>query len=231
MAALASVASPGEVATEKQHDEAITPTGLIPVYPPGKFCSGIKSLYASMVDIDGLPRESRHAGIDAGRLGEIILAPASGIVIAAWIANWGWGEEGALLIRHSRKDLNLKDGIPFYYSAFYHLKPELVKNYQPGQAVSRGQALGTVFRPGGDEKYLPEVHWETWAVSDNTTIEWKQNELDYPYWINPNAKLVDPLFLLSLNIKSGSTEVQITPYQTHANYKNFKGFTYILSCN
>ncbi len=219
------------VATEKQHDEVITPTGLVPAYPPNKFCSGIKSLYASMVDIDGLPREEKHSGIDAGRLGEPILAPASGVVLSAWVADWGWGEEGALLIRHTRQDLNREDGASFYYSAFYHLKTQMVENYKPGQTVTRGEELATVFRPGGKKQYLPEVHWETWAVSNDTSIEWKENELGYSYWVNKKAELVDPLQLLGLHTENGTNEVMVTPYEAGNNYSKFKGFTYIFSCN
>ncbi len=171
-----------------------------------------------------------HTGIDTGRLGEPVLSPADGTVISAWIADWGWGEEGALLIRHSKQDLNYKNGAPHYYSAFYHLKTDMIKNFRPGQKVTRGEKLATVFRPGGNEKYLPEVHWETWAVSNDASLEWKKSDVGYYYWTNTEAQLVDPLYLLGLHTKTDAKKIPITPYDNNSNYNNFQGFTYILPC-
>lgn len=90
----------------------IVETGLYRIYPRGYSCSRLTSLYASMIDVDGSRRDRPHSGVDGGSLGDAIFAPADGTVKATWLANWGWGEEGALIIRHSRKDLNLRTGPP-----------------------------------------------------------------------------------------------------------------------
>ena len=97
-------------------------TGLIPRYPDDYNCSPLTSLYASWDDVDGTRRDEVHSGVDGGRLGDPILAPASGEIRAAWKANWGWGEEGALLLRHTREELGLQHGPEFFYSEFDHLR-------------------------------------------------------------------------------------------------------------
>ena len=76
----------------------IKPTGLRPQYPAG-FCSPLTSLYASWIDVDGTRRTEAHSGVDGGRLDDPILAPGPGTIRAVWQADWGWGNEGALLIK------------------------------------------------------------------------------------------------------------------------------------
>jgi hypothetical protein len=133
-------------------------TGLIPRYPDGHDCSPLTSLYASWDDVDGTRRDEVHSDVDGGRLGDPILAPASGEIRAAWKANWGWGEEGALLLRHTREELGLQDGPEFFYSEFDHLRLRDAQSFAEGDPIVRGQQLATVFRPGGNPEYLPEVH-------------------------------------------------------------------------
>jgi len=220
-----------EIHNDGENGYGIVPTGLTPRYPDGWDCSPLTSLYASWVDVDGLPRKEIHSGVDGGRLGETILAPAAGAVRAVWEANWGWGREGALLIRHSRADLNLRSGPPFYYSAFYHMRLEDTRAMQSGGEVRRGQVLGSVSRPGGKRRYLPEVHWEVYEVSNDDALVWDLNDLGFRYWMNASAKLVDPLELLGLEkppLRDGSVLIQ--PFAENDDFAKFRGFTYILPC-
>jgi murein DD-endopeptidase MepM/ murein hydrolase activator NlpD len=209
----------------------ITKTGLTPIYPQGFACSPLTSLYASWQDIDGSRRGEAHSGVDGGRLGEPIYAPAAGTVVAAWKADWGWGDEGALLVQHSREQLNLTDGSAFYYSAFYHLRFEDAAAFKPGQPIARGQQLATVFRPGGKQRFLPEVHWEVWEISDAETLRWIENKHRRPDWVNKTAMLIDPLYLLSRETPPGANlEVVVVPFEAGKDYSAFRGFTYILPC-
>jgi murein DD-endopeptidase MepM/ murein hydrolase activator NlpD len=209
----------------------ITATGLTPLYPEGFACSPLTSLYASWTDIDGSRRREAHSGVDGGRLGEPIYAPGPGTVVARWKADWGWGDEGALLVQHSRAGLNLKDGAPFYYSAFYHLRFDDVVGYQPGQMIARGQEIARIFRPGGKKRYLPEVHWEVWEITDPETLRWIENKHGRPDWVNKSAILIDPLYVLSRETPpNANLEVAITPFEPHKDFSAFRGFTYILPC-
>jgi hypothetical protein len=72
----------------------ITETGLRPVYPRDRACSRLTSLYASWIDVDGTRRDEKHSGIDGGRLGDAVLAPAPGTVRRVWVADWGQGHGG-----------------------------------------------------------------------------------------------------------------------------------------
>lgn len=209
----------------------IQPTGLVPRYPSSQNCSPLTSLYASWTDVDGSRRDEPHSGVDAGRLGEPILAPARGVVIAAWHANWGWGQEGALLIRHTREELGLHDGAKYYYSEFDHLKYEDIRSIVEGAVIERGERLAAVFRPGGKKRYLPEVHWEVWEIDDDRSTTWHTNKFGGRYWLNKTGHLIDPLYMLSLNAPVGEDgSVDILVYDPKADYVGFRGFTYILPC-
>lgn len=209
----------------------ISPTGLKPAYPRGYVCSPLTSLYASWIDVDGTRRDERHAGIDGGKLGDPVLAPAPGVVRAVWKANWQWGDEGALLIRHTREDLNLKGGPPFYYSAFYHLKLDDVRKFKAGDKIARGQKLANVFRPGGKPIYLPEVHLEVYEVKNDNILTWYNNEYGSNDWDNDSARLIDPLYLMALHKPpADGKHVEVTPFDKDADYSGFRGFTYILPC-
>lgn len=208
-------------------------TGLVPVYPEGYDCSPLTSLYASMIDVDGSERDEPHSGVDGGRYGDNILAPAGGVVLAVWRADWGWGDEGALLIKHSSEDLNFKQkGGPWYYSEFDHLDYDDISDFETGDVIVRGQQLAQVSRPGGRKRYLPEVHWEVWQVSDENDrlLEWKLNKQGMPFWLNSAADLIDPLSLFKGTGLSPEGTVEIRPNTRKERAKNPEGFNYILPC-
>jgi murein DD-endopeptidase MepM/ murein hydrolase activator NlpD len=204
---------------------------IYPAYPAGFRCSPLTSTYASWIDVDGSRRSKPHSGVDAGRLGEPILSPGPGTIRAAWHADWGWGAEGALMIRHTREELNLREGAPFYYSEFDHLKYADVRRFKEGQQIARGEKLADVYRPGGNRNYLPEVHWEVWEVGDDTDFSWSTNKFGGEYWINESARLIDPLYLLYRHTPPGEDgKARIAPFIAGAKYDHFPGFTYILPC-
>lgn len=208
----------------------VTPTVLRPIYPAGYKCSPITSPYATWIDVDGTRRDEIHTGVDAGRLGDRILAPAAGTIRAVWKADWKWGSEGALLIRHERSDVNLSNGPKYYYSEFDHLDFDEIKHFKEGQRIERGERLARVIRPGDNESYLPEVHWEVWEV-DNDNITWRTNRYGAPDWWNETAALIDPLYMLGINDPpADGSSVQITPFIKGKDYTRFRGFTYILQC-
>jgi hypothetical protein len=64
--------------------------------------------------------------------------------------------EGALLVVHTREDLNLNEGPKFYYAEFDHLKYENISGLKEGQRIARGERIASVYRPGGKRRYLPE---------------------------------------------------------------------------
>jgi murein DD-endopeptidase MepM/ murein hydrolase activator NlpD len=209
----------------------VTKTGLVPRYPAGYTCSPLTSLYASWEDVDGSRRMEAHSGVDGGRLGEPILAPGPGTVVAVWSTDWGWGHEGALLIRHTREELALQNGPKYYYSEFDHLEYEQIRAIPEGTRVKRGHQLATVSRPGGKRRYLPEVHWEVWEIDDESATVWSKNRFGGRYWRNSTGRLVDPLYMLSRN-KPPSEDgvVDIPAYDARVDYRGFRGFTYILPC-
>jgi murein DD-endopeptidase MepM/ murein hydrolase activator NlpD len=206
-------------------------TGLQPSYPTDYACPPLTSLYASWVDVDGTRRKERHSGVDGGRLGDPILAPAPAKVRRAWVADWGEGHEGAVLLLHTRGDLNLTDGPKFYYSEFDHLKYNDVANLREGQRIERGERIGYVFRPGGKNIYLPEVHLEVYEVDDDEALEWRVNARGTEFFINPKSRLIDPLYLLSLDVRPNvHLGAPIQPFDMKRDYSGFKGFTYFLEC-
>lgn len=215
--------------SDKGH--GVVETGLTPVYPDDYDCSPLTSLYASWIDVDGSKRTERHSGVDGGRFGEKIFAPASGIVKSAWKANWGWGEEGALLIRHTREDLGLTSGPKYYYSEFDHLNYQDIKSLAEGDKIKRGASFATVSTPGGKSRYLPEVHWEVWEIEDDDATVWGVNRHNGRYWTNASGRLVDPLYLLSRDSTPDELgQFSIPIFDKKKDYSKFKGFTYILPC-
>lgn len=222
---------PRKIAERGAHDYGIKPTGLKPQYPKDRACSPLTSLYASWIDVDGTRRDEIHSGVDGGRLGEPVLAPAPGTVRRVWVADWGQGHEGALLIVHTRQDLNLESGPKFYYSAFYHLRYGDVRNLKEGDPIARGQHLANVFRPGGKARYLPEVHLEVYEVGDDKATTWGTTRRGTDYFENPTYQLVDPLHMLSLEVRpTARRDVMIQPYDPQRDYSGFKGFSYFLPC-
>lgn len=205
--------------------------GTIPIYPAHLDCSPLTSLFSSWNDVDGSKRSEPHSGVDGGRLGEPIFAPAAGVVIAAWEADWGWGPEGALLIRHGRSDLGLRTGPSVYYSEFDHLRYDEIRSSTVGQQIRRGERLATVHRPGGKNRYAPEVHWEVWAIGDAAATIWRTNEFGGKYWTNRTGHLVDPLPMLGLDSpRSPDGGIRISVFDPRGDERNIRGFTYILPC-
>jgi murein DD-endopeptidase MepM/ murein hydrolase activator NlpD len=194
-------------------------------------CPPLTSLYASWIDVDGTRRKERHSGVDGGRLGDPVLAPAPGKVRRVWIADWGEGREGAVLLLHTREDLNLTNSPKFYYSEFDHLKYSDVSNLKEGQRIERGERIGQVFRPGGNGIYLPEVHFEVYEVDDDKALAWSVNARGTQFFINSKSRLIDPLYLLSLEVRpSAHLEAPIQPFDAKRDYSGFKGFTDFLEC-
>jgi hypothetical protein len=209
----------------------ITHTGLKPKYPKEFICSPLTSLYASWIDVDQTRRDELHSGIDGGRLGDAVLMPASATVRRVWVADWGQGHEGALLVTHTREDLGLTDGPELYYAEFDHLRYDDIRGLREGQRLARGERIATVFRPGGKRQYLPEVHLETYEVYDDSAIVWKVGEHGTEYFENPKSKLIDPLYLLSLQVRPNARlEVMIPPFEPERDYATYKGYTYHLPC-
>ncbi|WP_169309577.1 M23 family metallopeptidase [Rhodomicrobium vannielii] len=209
----------------------LKPTGLKPAYPGGFVCSQLTSLYASWIDVDGTRRSEAHSGVDGGKLGDTIHAPGPGRVVAAWKTNFGWGQEASLLILHSREDLNMSGGAPYYYSEFDHLRWNEVKRLQEGDRIERGQVIGRVTTPGSNRIYLPEVHWEIYEVDDPDEIEWVEKSNGLKYFLNKTAELIDPLYMLGRHRGiHADKRVEIAPFFDDADYSGFKGFTYILPC-
>lgn len=204
---------------------------LLPRYPSGRDCSPITSLFSSWDDVDGDKRDEPHTGIDAGRIGDAILAPAPGTVIAVWRADWGWGPEGALMMRHDKADLGLTEGPEFYYSEFDHLRYDEIAGIAVGRRIARGDVLAHVYRPGGNPEYLPEVHWEVWSIDDDNATVWDLNEHGARSWRNDTGHLVDPLYMMSLNgTIHADGSVPIQAFEPKRDYSGFRGFTYILRC-
>ena len=209
----------------------VKPTGLRPKYPADYVCSPLTSLYASFLDVDGTRRDEPHSGVDGGRLHEDVLAPAPGTVRRVWTADWGQGREGALLIVHTRADLNLTAGANFYYAAYYHLNFHDIEDLRQGQRIARGERIAQVSRPGGKSKYLPEVHLETYEVEDDAALTWSVSGRGTEYFENPSYRLIDPLYLLSLEVRpTAEGEVVVQPFEEERDYGAFKGFTYFLPC-
>jgi murein DD-endopeptidase MepM/ murein hydrolase activator NlpD len=206
----------------------ITPTGLEPKFPSGYDCPPLTSLYASWIDVDGTRRTERHSGVDGGRLNDPIIAPARGVIRAAWKANWGWGSEGAILMLHTSRDLGL-DGDKVYLSEFDHLLLREAQAFTEGEDIARGQELARVGRPGNDGRYLPEVHWEVWEADDDD-LAWHTNRYGGRFWRNASARLIDPLYLLGLNAPTDDDRAPITPFAAGIDMTKFRGFTYIFPC-
>jgi hypothetical protein len=164
-------------------------------------------------------------------LGEDVRAPADAVVIASWKANWGWGEEGALLIKHTEADLGLAGKSRIYFSEFDHLDFAEVESFHPGDQILRGQKLASVYRPGGDPRYLPEVHWEVWEIEDESATLWSTNRYDGPYWTNPTGRLIDPLSMFGLNgPRAGTKKVPLAIFDNTLPTGSVRGFSYILPC-
>jgi hypothetical protein len=70
-----------------------------------------------------------------------------------------------------------------------------------------------------------------WEANAESQLTWHKNKFGGLYWLIQSARLVDPLYMLSLNAPvHGDLNADITAYQQNVDYSNFVGFTYILPC-
>ena len=209
------------------------PTGLVPQYPFDSVCPALTSLYGSMTDVDGSKREKPHTGVDGGRFGDVVIAPADGKIIAVWETNHGWGPEWSVLISHTSRDLNLSENDVLFLSEFDHLERKDVAHLRKDNRIKRGQTLGKVRHPGGNPEFPAETHWEVYEVplSAENNSSWIKNKHGGDIWVNQSARLIDPLYMLSRNQRKNSRgRVDLTPFTKGNDYSAFRGFTYIFEC-
>jgi murein DD-endopeptidase MepM/ murein hydrolase activator NlpD len=193
-----------------------SPTILRPVYPDTHRCARITSLYGSWIDLDGTRRDVRHEGIDIGEFGGIVLAPSSGVIMAVWETDHGWGKDWSVLIGHADRDLASHDPTIAYYSEFDHLRSDDIDHLRVGDSVARGQEIGVVRHPGGDPQFRAEVHWEVYAVATarRHDLTWDVDGNGNETWWNGSADLIDPLLAMSRG-QAGPVDggVEIVPFE------------------
>lgn len=208
------------------------PIGLTPVYPENLVCGPITSLFGSMIDLDLSRRSVPHVGIDSGNLGDVVIGPADGIIKAIWRVEHEWGDDWNVLIIHAPADLNLPESPFVYYTEFDHLQIADTAHLKTGNLLRRGDRIGVVRHPGNNARFRAEVHMEVYEVpadKQNETV-WR-SDLGFRYWQNPSAKLIDPLIMLAQHQNEiANGKVDIVLFQPDGDYRNFKGFTYPLSC-
>jgi hypothetical protein len=118
-----------------------------------------------------------------------------------------------------------------YYAEFDHLRYEEISRLKEGQRIARGERIVTVFHPGGNRRYLPEVHLEVYEVGDEGALTWRTGEHGTEYFENATSRLIDPHHMPSLEVRpTAQRKVPIQPFETHRDYSTFKGYTYFLPC-
>lgn len=203
-----------------------------PVYPPNMRCSRISSLFGSMLDLDGSKRDTAHTGIDLGVFGDVVIAPADGMIGKIWPVNHGWGTDWNLLIFHTSRDLNLPDSQFIYYTEFDHLQRQDMPNIKAGDRVQQGEKIGIVRHPGNRHQFRAEIHMEVYKLplAQHLQTVWR-NDNGFIYWWNPSANLVDPLEMLSKHIAHFTGKgVDIPLFKPATASRRFKGFVYPLRC-
>jgi len=207
-------------------------TGLRLRYPVDLSCGLVTSLFGSWDDLDGSRRDAPHEGIDLGRLGDRVIAPASGTITAIWQVKHDWGNDWNVLITHLAADLNMADPARAYYTEFDHLRQDDIAHLQIGVRVERGAMIGVVRHPGNNPKFRAEVHMENYVVPYRAreALSWRQQG-QFRYWWNDAAELVDPLSLLAMDqTLLGTNWVTMPIFQPGADYSGVRGLTYPLSC-
>ncbi|MBT6119685.1 MAG: M23 family peptidase [Rhodospirillaceae bacterium] len=207
-------------------------TGLVPVYPEGRDCPVLTSLYGDWIDLDGRRRDRSHEGVDGGRFGDAVVAPAGGRVLAIWPVTTEIGADWSVLILHDPADLGLGDPAISYYSEFDHLAAEDIAHLRAGARIGRGDRIGTVRHPGGNPAFRAEVHWEVYELptAAQDALTWSERDGVRQGWWNEAATLVDPLYGLGLDRDDPAPgQVAITPAQD-AMRLGFRGFSYHLEC-
>lgn len=206
---------------------------IVPVYPDGMKCGEITSGFGDVFDLDGSRRDVLHEGIDLGNLGDTVIAPGDGTVLAIWAVRHSWGTDWNLLISHTPEDLNLIEPGSFYVSEFDHLQIRDMSQLRPGDRLAAGQVIGRVRHPGDNSGFAPEVHLELYRLPDAawSTTEWRKAD-GYRYWWNDAAELIDPLWLLT---RENSAEARalgrIHFFTSGPNAAKIAGFFYPLLCS
>jgi len=120
-----------------------------------------------------------------------------------------------------------------YYSEFDHLQFGDIAHLLVGNTVMRGEEIGVVQHPGGNQHFRPEVHWEVYEVAParRHDLVWKVDGNGREFWWNGSADLIDPLFLVS----RGQTEpvdgkVDMVPFGSDVEPSRYPGFTYPIFC-
>jgi len=208
------------------------PTELTPVYPENFACGPITSLFGSMTDLDHSRRSEPHVGIDLGNRGDVVIAPADGVIRAIWRVEHGWGDDWNVLLLHAPADLNLPGQAVVYFTEFDHLRRDDIAHLTVGARVRRGDRIGVVRHPGNNAQFRAEVHLEVYEVPANRQDEmtW-HTDGGFRYWVNHAARLIDPLSLLAQHQREiVDGHVEIVPYHATGDYRAFRGFIYPLSC-
>ena len=203
-------------------NEAITPSGLRPVFPKQVRCAEIASPYGSQTRYDGSSRPKWafggfHGGIDITLAeGTPLLALAAGTV-----ANKGVGGmlEGIYLwLRHTPEDTGLAYWV---YSKYQHLEsiPELDVGAKVamGQMIARSGKTGTAGKHYGMSGY-PHLHLTTRkSLSDDGSAGPRGGTLFDPLTIyheavgKPHESARSPLQALAVAVPYVSTDGKLTP--------------------
>lgn len=222
----------GAIVAEPNQLKADNTVNGAPVYPPNMNCGQITSLFGSMQDLDGNRRDVAHTGIDLGEFGDIVIAPAAGVIGKIWPVKHPWGSDWNLLIIHTANDLNLPDSQSIYYTEFDHLQRGDMLNLKANDRLKQGQQIGVVRHPGNNHRFRAEVHMEVYKipVADHPDTIWRDNS-GFRYWWNASAKRVDPLEMLSKHMQSlAGQPVQVPLYNPGVTPLNLAGFVYPLRC-
>jgi len=205
----------------------------VPVYPAGMKCGKISSYFGDTLDLDGTRRDVAHEGIDLGNLGDRVIAPANGTVLAIWAVHHTWGTDWNLLIHHTQDDLNMQKSGSFYVSEFDHLQKRNMPGLKPGDKIKAGQVLGRVGHPGKNPRFAPEVHLEVYRLPNGTWNKTTWHNADgIRYWWNDAADLIDPMWMLTrqnANRKSSTSNIQL--FNGSPNAPKNVGFVYPLLCS
>ncbi|MBI2348777.1 MAG: M23 family metallopeptidase [Deltaproteobacteria bacterium] len=176
-----------------RESDAISPSGLEPVFPAGAVCPEIASPYGSQTRYDGSRRPpwqfgGYHGGIDISLdEGTQILAVAAGTVVSK--GEGGQLEGIYLWLRHTPEDTGLSYWL---YSKYQHLEslPELSigAKVSAGQVVGRSGKTGTVGGHYGFAGY-PHLHL---TARKSASGAYRKEGSGLPA---PDSLLIDPLVI------------------------------------
>lgn len=199
------------------------PTGLLPRYPRDSVCPALAALHGSVV---GTEQTERQRGVAGGRVGDAVIAPADGTIVAVWETGGGRGKEWALLMSHAPADVNMSDDRVSHLSQFDRLEGRDLQNLQVGARIERGQEVARVRHSAG-------VRWQVYEIIDaaETDLRWTRNRHGTDAWTHASARPIDPLYMLSRNQrKETAGPVDLVPFTKGNDFSDFAGFTYIFEC-